>query len=545
MGQENNRNQTVYIYGQYAFREKGGNDMALCLNTKSSYVDFNMLVHDRFFVDKSGMIELINARINTKNRYICVTKPRRFGKTSALNMLGAYYSKACNSKELFDGLAASSGPTYEAHLNKYNVISLSLSNLPDVCNTYEDYAGYIKNTIQIDIKRAYPETADDEFASIADMLAATGEQFVFIIDEWDYIFNHELFPEHHSDFLEFLRKLLKDKPYVALVYMTGVLPIKKYSTGSALNMFKEYTMLKDPHFEKYFGFTGSEVEMLCARQDALTMGEISGWYNGYVAKDGSRLYNPRSVVCALEDGTCQSYWTRTGMMDEVLFFLKYNIVEVRDDVVEMVNNTPVMISIEEEYSAGQGQPKNRKDIYAAMIIYGFLSYSDGELRIPNRELMIEFQKALEDDAFGYVAELVRNSDQVLKATLERKGDIVASYLHNIHNSEIPILKYNDENSLSCVVTLAYISARNKYRMEREEKSGKGYADFIFYPRCPNYPGIILELKANDTPSMAIAQIRNKEYCEKLRKQNVANILAVGISYDTEKKEHQCMIENII
>lgn len=303
-------------------------------------------------------------------------------------------------------------------------------------------------------------------------------------------------------------------------------------------------MLKDPFFETYFGFTEEEVEMLCEKQTALKMEDIREWYNGYQTRDGQRLYNPRSVVCALEDETCQSYWTRTGKMDEVLFFLKYNIGEVRDDVVKMVNDTPVSIDIEEEYAAGQGQPQNREEIYAAMIIYGLLSYSDGELRIPNKELMIEFQKALKDDEFGYIAQLVRNSGAVLEATLNKNGDAVASYLHDIHNSELPILKYNDENSLSCVVTLAYLSARNKYKVEREEKSGKGFVDFIFYPRRKNLPGIVLELKADKTPADAIAQIREKEYCEKLRKENVTRILAVGINYDTKKKEHQCVIEEL-
>lgn len=518
--------------------------MAVCLNTASALVLYKELVNSEYFVDKSDMIEKMNKRIRTNTKNICITKPRRFGKTSVLNMLGAYYGKAYDSKELFDNLKISKSDTYMSHLNQYNVISLNLNDLPDEGSTYEDYINLIRGSIIDDIREAYPELKDKKFRRISDLLSATGEQFIFIIDEWDYIFSHGLFCEHHSDFLEFLRNLLKDRPYVALTYMTGVLPIKKYSTGSALNMFKEYTMLKDPFFEEYFGFTEREVEALCERQSALTMDEIRDWYNGYQTRSGERLYNPRSVVCALEDGACQSYWTRTGRMDEVLFFLKYNINEVRDDVIQMVNDTPVRIDIKKEYYAGQDNPANKKEIYSAMIIYGFLSYYDGELSIPNKELMLEFETALEDDDFGYVAELVRNSSEVLNATLAKKGDIVASYLHNIHNSELPILKYNDENSLSCVVTLAYLAARNQYRVEREEKSGKGYADFIFYPRQKNLPGIILELKADDTPEAAIAQIRSKEYCEKLRKEKVERILAVGLSYDTGKKEHQCVIEDI-
>lgn len=519
--------------------------MALCLNTQTPYLDFHMLARDRFFVDKSGMIERINDRINIKNRYICITKPRRFGKTSILNMLGAYYGRAYDSSGLFSGLSISQCKTYKAHLNRYNVISLCLNHLPDKGKTYEDYIGLILDSLENDLREAYPTLSGRKFGSIADMLSATGDLFLFFIDEWDYLFSHDLFPGHHNDFLEFLRNLLKDKPYAALTYMTGVLPIKKYSAGSALNMFKEYTMLKDPSFEQYFGFTEHETKALCEKQQALSMDEIRDWYNGYQARDGSQLYNPRSVVCALEDGVCQSYWTRTGKMDEVLFFLKYNISEVRNDVIQMVNDTPVRINIEEEYSAGQNPPENKMEIYSAMIVYGLLSYHDGYLKIPNRELMLEFQKALKDDEFGYVAELVRNSDEILYATLNKDGDTVGAYLHNIHNSKLPLLKYNDENSLSCVVTLAYLSARNKYRIEREEKSGKGFADFIFHPKRKNMPGIILELKADAPPEAAITQIKEREYCEKLQKENAESILAVGISYDTARKVHQCIIEQLL
>lgn len=515
------------------------------LNTNSSLILYNQLINSEYFVDKSGIIRTINKRIKTITKYICITKPRRFGKTSLLNMLGAYYCKAYDSKSIFDNLEISQNKDYTAHLNHYNVINMCLSHLSDLGNTYNDYIGLIKDSLKRDIAESYPELQSTVFNSVTDMLAATNDEFIFIIDEWDYIFSHNLYPENQSDFLEFLRDLLKDRPYVALAYMTGVLPIKRYSTSSALNMFQEYTMMNDPSFEKYFGFTEEEVEALCRQQTTLSMEEINEWYNGYQTRDGHRLYNPRSVVCALEDGICQSYWTTTGRMDEVLFFLKYNIGEVREDAIKMVNHMPVRIEIRKEYTAGQESPATKKEIYAAMIIYGLLSYSDDELRIPNKELMIEFENALEDDDFGYVAELVRNSGAVLDATTARQGETVASYLHNIHNSELPILKYNDENSLSCVVTLAYLSARNKYNVEREEKSGKGFADFIFYPKRRNLPGIIIELKADSSPEAAILQIKNKEYSEKLRKKKVGSILAVGINYDSRKKEHQCLIEELL
>lgn len=518
--------------------------MQLYLNTNTAYKDFKMLCTDRYFVDKTAMIENVSARIHTKNRYLCITKPRRFGKTSVLNMLGAYYGKAYPSDNLFGNLDVGKSEGYKAHLNKYNVIEFSMNELPDGENTYQNYIRRFKMNIARDIREAYPELSGKEFGSLSDLLSATGDEFIFIIDEWDYIFSHELFRENQGDFLEFLRDLLKDRPYVALVYMTGVLPIKKYSTGSALNMFREYTMLNDSRFGKYFGFTEEEVKTLCSKQSKLSLDEIAEWYNGYTTREGERIYNPRSVVCALEDGCCQSYWTKTGKTDEVLSFLKYNIGEVRDDAIRMVNHSSVQIEIKNEYAAGQAPPASRREIYSAMIIYGLLAYSDGELRIPNKELMFEFENALEDDDFGCVAELVRNSEEVLNATLNKKEDVVVSYLHNIHNSEVPILKYNDENSLSCVVTLAYLSARNKYIIEREEKSGKGYADFIFYPRRKKSPGIVIELKANSTPEAALKQIKEKEYCEKLRREGVEDILMVGINYDSDKKEHQCRIEEL-
>lgn len=516
--------------------------MALYLNTNDAFKDFQMLCNDKYFVDKSGMIPKVCGRINTKNRYLCITKPRRFGKTSVLNMLGAYFGKAYPSGDIFDNLNVSRSEVYEVHLNKYNIIKLSLNELPGRGNTYQDYIARFETIIDRDVRDAYPKLRGQEFESLPDLLTAAEDEFIFLIDEWDYIFSHELYKENQGDFLEFLRNLLKDRPYAAFVYMTGVLPIKKYSTGSALNMFWEYTMLQDPWFEKYFGFTADEVQMLCEKQPEPSLAEISEWYNGYTASDGTKIYNPRSVVCALEDCRCQSYWTRTGRIDEVLFFLKYNIGEVRDDVIKMVSHIPVRADIKKEYAAGQEITRNRKDIYSAMIIYGLLSYHEGKLRIPNKELMIEFENALEDDEFGAVSELVKNSEEVLNATLNQDGDMVAAVLHKIHNSEIPILQYNDENSLSCVVTLAYLSARNQYRIEREEKSGKGYVDFIFYPRRKNLPGIVIELKADNTPEAAIRQIKDKEYCEKLKKVGVKEILTVGISYDKNKKVHQCKIE---
>ena len=377
------------------------------------------------------------------------------------------------------------------------------------------------------------------------MLESTGDQFIFVLDEWDYIFSKELFQENQDDFLEFLTFLLKDKPYVLLCYMTGVLPIKRYSSGSALNMFDEFTFLKDRRFGEFFGFTTDEVLTLCDENQYMDFEKLEVWYNGYTTANGVKIYNPRSVVKALENNYCESYWTNTGAMDEVSQYLKYNILEIRDDVIRMVAGEEIDIIINEEFRAGQGTPKTKEEIYSAMIVLGFLSYNDGYLKIPNKELMIEFEKALRDKSFGYVSEIIENSRTMLKATVNKDTETVEKILHDIHNSEIPILQYNDENSLSCVITLAYLSARDTYRVEREEKTGKGYADFTFHPRRKNDTAFIVELKKDEAAEVAINQIREKEYIQKFKAENEGKeVLAVAICYDSKKKEHYCKIEEI-
>ena len=515
------------------------------LNTNKPLKNYKELVCEKYFIDKSLIIKLLNEKIDTKSKYICVTRPRRFGKSSVVDMLGAYYSKAVDSKDIFDNLNISKVDSYENHLNKYNVISISFNEITDNISTYEEYINNIISQLKKEIIR-YSNIEDiDTNDSLKRVIEKSQETYIFIFDEWDYIFNNNLFIENQNNFLEFLRNILKDQPYVSMVYMTGVLPIKKYSSGSALNMFDEYTFLRDRSFGEFFGFTEEEVKKLCVKNDYLSFEELESWYNGYLTTSGIKIYNPRSVIKALQNNYCESYWTNTGAMDEVIDYLKYNTLGIRDDVIEMVSGNEVDIIIDEEFRAGQGAPRTKEEIYSAMIILGFLSYYDGYLKIPNKELMKEFQKALRDESFGYVSEIVENSRKMLKATINSDTKVIEKILHDIHNSEIPVLQYNDENSLSCVLTLAYLSARDTYRIEREEKSGKGYADFTFHPRRKNDIPFIVELKKDELPEIAINQILEKEYVEKFRKENKdKKVLAVAICYDSKKKEHKCKIEEI-
>ena len=519
--------------------------MGLYLNSDSILKKYTRLYKNEYFVDKSLIINQINKLIGSFDVYLCVTRPRRFGKTSLINMLGAYYSKAADSSQIFDTLKISQANGYREHLNKYNVISISFNEIPDNLKTYNQYINNITNQVKKEVISEFNLTDIEESDSLKRVLQKSKQQFIFLLDEWDYIFNNNLFEESQDKFLEFLRNLLKDESYVELCYMTGVLPIKKYSSGSALNMFDEFTFLKDRKFGEYFGFTEDEVLDLCEQNKYMDFKKLEEWYNGYTTARGIKIYNPRSVVKALKNDYCESYWTNTGAMDEVSQYLKYNVLEIRDDVIKMVSGQEIDITIDEEFRAGQGTPKTKEEIYSAMIVLGFLSYNDGYLKIPNKELMIEFEKALRDKSFGYVSEIIENSRTMLKATVNKDTETVEKILHDIHNSEIPILQYNDENSLSCVITLAYLSARDTYGVEREEKTGKGYADFTFHPRRKNDTAFIVELKKDEAAEVAINQIREKEYIQKFKAENEGKeVLAVAICYDSKKKEHHCKIEEI-
>ena len=523
---------------------EGGVELSIYINTSRPLENFKELYGDTYFVDKSKIISILNQKISTKGKYVCITRPRRFGKSSVADMLGAYYSKAYDSSEVFENLNISKDSSYLDNLNKYNVISISFNDIPEYTKTYNDYIKNIMEQVKKELIVIFEDIEFEQDDSINRILQKTNEKFIFIFDEWDYIFNNNLFNENQNEFLEFLRNLLKDQSYVALAYMTGVLPIKKHSSTSALNMFDEYRMIRNLIYGENFGCTENDVKSLCEKQTKVAFEEISNWYNGYINEDGDRVYNPRSVIKALQNGACISYWTNTGAMDEVKQYLKYNTLEVREDVIEMVAGNEIDITIDEEFRAGQKEPKTKEEIYSAMIILGFLSYYDGYLKIPNKELMKEFEKALKDKSFGYVSEIIDNSKRMLKATVNEDTKTVEEILHNIHNSEIPILQYNDENSLACVITLSYLSARDQYRVEREEKSGKGYADFTFHPRRKNDIGFILELKKDATVDEAMKQIKEKEYFQKFIQEHENNLLAVAICYNSKTKEHSCKIERI-
>ena len=384
--------------------------MAYFLNSSFKNNEFELMANDKYFVDKTQMIEKSNELIGIKDRYICITRPRRFGKTLNAMMLASYYSKNADFKDLFDKLNISKSVSYLEHLNKHNVIYITFNELPNPNCSYSEFIESYTQDLIKDLKDTFCDIQINDDKPIHKILTQvyekTGEGFIFIIDEWDYIFNNSLFSENdRKSFLEFLRDLLKDKAYVELAYMTGVLPIAKYSSGSALNMFLEFNIMNDHIYDKYFGFTNEEVEKLCKKQNKISISELKDWYNGYHTCNNLQIYNPRSVTTALKQGVCQSYWTNTGPMDEIIYYINSNIGEVKDDIVSMVSGIPLEIKLK-GYGAEQKELNTRNQILSAMTIYGFLSYYDETLTIPNKELRIKFEEALEDKSMGEISKLV-------------------------------------------------------------------------------------------------------------------------------------------
>lgn len=538
--------------------------MGLFLNSRNSYENFRELVQDTYFVDKSLIIQELIPSFEKKNRYFCITRPRRFGKTAIANMLGAFFGKSVDSHSLFDGLKIAkvpdgTNPDYQKHLNQHQVIYIDFSEVPRNCTKYSQYIDRIQNGINRDLSEAYPDFSIEADGTTWDILSEifqkTGDRFLFIMDEWDALFHMSFAtPVDRESYLLFLKSLLKDKPYAELAYMTGILPIAKYSDGSELNMFLEYHMATSERFSDYFGFLESEVDLLysiyrkTANDIKITRKDLALWYDGYHTASGHKIYNPRSVVCALADNQLRNYWTSSGAYDSIFHYIKHNLADVQDDLTLLFAGGAISADVQ-EYAAVSMQLSTKDEIYSAMVVYGLLTYEQGAVSIPNKELMDSYASMMKKErSLGYIYNLANASKKMLAATLAGDTETMSDILAYAHNTESPIFSYNSEIELAAVVNLVYLAARDSYRIEREDKAGKGYADFIFYPEQKEADALILELKVNSTPAAALKQIKDKKYVLRFKgklaesPKYTGRILGVGISYNKKTKKHTCQAE---
>lgn len=533
--------------------------MGMFLNSRIPFESYRLVKRDAYFVDKTSLLNELFPFLEVEKRFLCITRPRRFGKSVMANMIGAFFGKAADAGPLFDGLEIAASEEYRTHLNQYQVVYIDFSRMPQDCSSYASYIGRISDGLKHDLAEEYPSIDFGSGRDLWDMFQTafdrTGQSFLFVMDEWDAVFHMDFIAEKdRRRYLEFLRNLLKGQTYVKLAYMTGILPIAKYSGGSELNMFVEYDMATKVKFGEYFGFSDREVDRLYkiyltkTLKPRITREELAFWYDGYHTAAGGRIYNPRSVICALTDNQISSYWTGSGPYDEIFYYIRNNIEDVRDDLAMMISGERIDIKLQ-GYAAADMELHTKDQIYSAMVVYGLLTYEDGAVFIPNRELMDKFDELLlTNHNLGYIYRLAKESEKMLKATLAGDTGTMCRILKFAHDTESPIFSYNSEIELSAVVNLVYLSARDKYRVEREDKAGEGYVDFIFYPERKEADALILELKTDSMPEEAIQQIKAKKYALRFAgklgeaPKYTGRILAVGISYDRKTKYHSCKIE---
>ena len=501
------------------------------------------------YVDKSGLISIVNGTLFTERRFSCVTRCRRFGKSMAAKMLNAYYDQSCDSRSLFADLQIAQDASFEQHLNKYPVIYLDLSDFVTRFKT-ADIVGRIDAELRADIAKAYPEVeteADDDLMALLFRIAdRRQQQFIFIIDEWDAICR-EFAPgtEAMDRYVGWLRRMFKGGLTLqtfAGVYMTGILPIKKYKTESALNNFQEYSMVTPRRMAGYFGFRKTEVKAL-AEKYGMDFDELEKWYDGYQIGNEQSIFNPNSVMQAIDNGYCTSFWASTGAYDAVARYVQMNYEGLKDDIIAMLAGGRCYVD-PTGFQNDMSVVRSKDDVLTVLIHLGYLSYDwrANECYIPNREVAGEMVNAVKDTNWNHVAAALEQSRRLLQATLAGDEAAVARGVDAAHDEHTSILSYNDENSLACVLSLAYYYAGNDYIVHRELATGKGFADLVLIPRKNvASPAIVIELKYHQAVDTAIAQIKRREYPAKVA-QYVGNLLLVGISYDRETKQHACRIE---
>jgi len=513
---------------------------------------FKESLNSEIYVDKSNMIAFTNRILETEQKYVCVSRPRRFGKSMAAKMLVAYYDKTCDSHELFHKLKVAESVSYEKHINKSTVLHLDIAWFRATAGNADKVSPALQSAVIKELQAAYPHCVGDTDSSLPVVLAninqSTDDKFIVIIDEWDCLFREDKFDEKaQEEYIELLRGLFKGAPankFIRFAYMTGILPIKKYGTQSALNNFKEFTMVNPGILAEYVGFTENEVLGLCDQYN-MDIDEAKHWYDGYYFSKAKSVYSPKSIVEAMLSEEFGNYWTGTETYEALKVYIGMDFDGLKDAVILMLGGGRCKIN-PQKFQNDMTNVKSKDDVMTLLVHLGYLAYdsSKKEVFIPNQEVADEFENAIEDGGWEEVAKAVKLSDQLLDATIRGDAEAVAKEMDAVHSASTSVLAYNNELSLSCAVTIAYYSSRKDYTLIRELPTGKGFADVTFVPRKHSgKPAIIVELKWNHSAQGAINQIKNKNYTGAL-KEYTGNLLLVGINYDKKTKTHQCVIEEI-
>lgn len=513
---------------------------------------FQVALNSEIYVDKTGLLAYTNRVMDTKQALICNSRPRRFGKSTTADMLTAYYSCGCNSESMFEGKNISKTDTFKKHLNKYDVIRLDIQWFLSPSKPVDYIVQEIEKSVIAELKEYYPNVLKHQDSSLAEILnyihQATTKKFIIIIDEWDVLIrdNAENI-KIQKEYIDFLRTLFKGShstEFLHLAYLTGILPIKKIQTQSALNNFEEFTMLEPDMLASYIGFTEEEVKTLCLRYNR-NFEDVKHWYNGYILEN-YQVYNPKAVVSVMLRGTFRSYWSKTGTYASILPLINMNFDGLRTAIIQMLSGASVEVDIN-TFQNDMVSFQNKDDVITLLIHLGYLAYDQKRRMafIPNEEIRQEFLMATKSNNWNELLHFQQKSKNLLDATLEMDCEAVSNGIEQIHSKFVSSIEYNDENSLSSVLTIAYLAAMQYYFIPiRELPTGRGFADYVFLPK-PEYigelPALLVELKWNKKAVTALQQIKEKKYVQGISNYT-GNILLVGISYDKKKKEHACVIE---
>ena len=535
-------------------------------------------VHSEIFVDKTEMIGFLNSVVKTKQKYVSVSRPRRFGKTMAADMICAYYDREADSRSLFETLKIAGykpedgKQSWDSYLGAFDVIRFVMTDFMDSCDSVSEMLKNLTEEVTEELMEAYPGIHYGDRIKLRTVMSKiagkTKRPFVVVIDEWDAIFR--VWKEDVSGqrkYLDFLRDWLKDKPYIALAYMTGILPIKKYGEHSALNMFTEFSMEAPRQMARFTGFTEEEVRKLCSKY-GMDYADISNWYDGYVISDrippekreeyrkgnydGHRIsiYSPLSVVESMTTGKIRNYWNKTETYEALAEYIRKNYDGLKDAVALLMDGGRLKIDTS-TYQNDMTTFTGRDDVLSLLIHLGYIGYDDerSEVYIPNREILDEFKTSTKGKEWVDTFKSFEASLTLLDATWRGDAGKVAEMVENAHN-QANNKTYHDEAALSYGIQLAYYAAQKYYTPVIELDTGKGYADVAYLP-APQYsdkPALIIELKYGKSAEVAMDQIRKQKYLDRFEHYK-GNILIIGINYDKDLpntnpdfKHHSCMIE---
>ncbi len=510
---------------------------------------FQRMRNDKIFIDKSGMIDLINDIVNTPSGYLCMTRPRRFGKTYAANMLAAYFDKSVDSHALFDDLEIAKLPSYEKNLNQYNVIQVDVQGFRTRFGQ-DDFEAKFENVLIREMREQWPIIDENEHAlvgAIDCVYQHYGEQFVFILDEWDCICRNDINDEKHKKWISFLRGLFKDDAISAatgLAYLTGILPIRKYGTQSAMGHFEECSIVQPLRFTPWIGFTTAEVDVLSNKYE-LERAEVKHWYDGYLLEN-THVYNPASVAKACINQKCDMYWTKTESFESIKRYIGMNFDGLKDKIIQMLEGEPLPIWVQ-AFNNTMNELNDVNDVLTLLIHLGYLGYNNVTKTafIPNEEVRQLLECAVRSLGWQEVMKAIDQSESFMNAVKSRNADKAGDILRRMHSEVTSILKYNDENSLSCALGFAIYAGRKDYTVIREMPTGEGFADIVMIPRSDrDVPAMIVELKWDKDAETAIYQAKQRHYPQGLEYYQ-GNMILVGVNYDKDAKDkvHECIIED--